>query len=97
VGYSVSSILARDLFVGQTSSQEVWQVMVELETKQEIIDKKQFAIKCKYGVITANQLSLKKWEEELKRKIGDDKETMTDDPFQNMTKSSTEKQTAKNQ
>ena len=26
----------------------------------------------------------------MKRKIGDDKETMTDDPFQNMTKSSTE-------
>ena len=62
----------------------------ELETKQEIIDKKQFAIKCKDGIITANQLSLKKLEKELKRKIGDDKETMTDDLVQNMTKSCTE-------
>ena len=64
--------------------------MVELEAKQEVIDKKQFAIKCKDGVITANQLSLKNLEKELKRKIGDDKETMTDDPFLNMTKSSKE-------
>ena len=64
--------------------------MVELEAKQEVIDKKQFAIKCKDGVITANQISLKKLEKELKRKFGDDKETMTDDLVQNMTKSCTE-------
>ena len=77
VGYSISSLLARDMFIGQTSNQEVWEILVELEGKQATIDKKQFAIKCKDGVIRAHQDTIKKLEKEVKRKLGKDKETMT--------------------
>ena len=48
-------MLARYIFIGQTTNQEVWEILVELEGKQATIDKKHFAIKCKDGVIRAHQ------------------------------------------